>query len=730
MTALHTIVPAFTAIFNAMVILALTSQGWRVLINRYFAIAASAIVFWALGVIIFYSAKTIEMAEIGILLFYIAPLFTVLFTSLFAAIFPARHGVAFNTANVILTLVTIVTAGLIIYNPSFLTDSINLHSQGNQLVVSTIGYSLYTVYFSFAFTTIFVQLLLNMRGRKENARKQVQYVFSGIFITCLAAFVTNLMLPILGQSQYIWLGPVWTLFYIVTISISMVKHQLFDVKLAFVRSLVYICVLVVLSLIYIFIAYLISLFLLPTNATDPVSISPINIGVALILAFAFQPVKRFFDRMTNDIFYQDAASIDDFYSKFNHLLASSVDLRSILQRAASEIASTIKADESYFFIYYSGSEDTQHFLSAGTDKYKRFSPADADTIKEMAADYKDKEVIVRSLLDEDSKLNILLNKYKTDLLMPLRHDNKLIGYLSLGPRMVGRYTQRDIDLVAATSNSLIIAIQNALSVHTVKELNLTLQQRIDAATEELRQSNVELQRLDTAKDEFLSIASHQLRTPLTSVKGYISMLLDGDAGRTSESQRYLLSEAFKGSERMVGLINDFLNVSRIQSGKFMLDYKKFDIVELVRLETDSLQSLASSRTLKLNFSANVDVCMIEADENKIRQIIMNYIDNAIYYSKSKTTIEVKLFIRGDSIELKVKDSGIGVPADEQSKLFTKFFRAGNARLQRPDGTGVGIYLAKRIINEHNGKLIFESVEGKGSTFGFVIPRRPKAAGDN
>ncbi len=724
MFALHIIVPALIALFNAMVVLVLVSQGWRVVINRYFAIAAGAIVFWTLGVVLFYSSQTVESAQIGITIFYVAPMLTVLFTSLFAAIFPSRSGIAFNTANVVLTILTIIMACSVLYDPSLLTASIEIRQSGNILHVQTIGYLLYTAYFSFAFTTIFVQLLLNRRGRTGKLQKQVEYVFVGVFCASIAALITNLLLPLFDIAQYIWLGPAWTLFYIVTVSIAMVKHQLFDVKLAFVRSLVYVCVLAVLSCTYILVAYFVSVFFLHTKTTNSVSISPINIALALVLAFAFQPVKRFFDKATNGIFYQDEYSIDDFYAKFNHLLASSVDLRSILQRAASELAVTLKAEAAYFFLYYNSDNGTQHYLSAGTEGYERFSPADAERLGEFVADYNDKEIIVRSLLDEEADFYRLLSNYSIDLLLPLRHDNKIIGYLSLGPRKVGRYSQRDIDVLAAISNSLIIAIQNALSVHTVKELNATLQQRIDAATEELRKSNLELQRLDTAKDEFLSIASHQLRTPLTSVKGYISMLLDGDAGRTSQSQRYLLSEAFKGSERMVGLINDFLNVSRIQSGRFMLDYKKFDMVELARQEVDSLKELAKSRGVRIEFVTNADVCVVEADENKLRQIIMNYIDNAIYYSKPHSDIQVATTVTNDGIEVRVKDTGIGVPAREQAKLFTKFFRAGNARKQRPDGTGVGIYLAKRIVSEHGGKIIFASEEDRGSTFGFYIPRQP------
>lgn len=112
---------------------------------------------------------------------------------------------------------------------------------------------------------------------------------------------------------------------------------------------------------------------------------------------------------------------------------------------------------------------------------------------------------------------------------------------------------------------------------------------------------------------------------------------------------------------------------------------------------------------------------MELDEGKIRQVVMNYADNAIYYSHENSTITVSLSVENDEVLFTVKDTGIGVPKAEQEKLFAKFYRAANARVQRPDGTGVGIYLAKKVIDAHGGKIVFESTEGKGSTFGFRLP---------
>jgi signal transduction histidine kinase len=172
---------------------------------------------------------------------------------------------------------------------------------------------------------------------------------------------------------------------------------------------------------------------------------------------------------------------------------------------------------------------------------------------------------------------------------------------------------------------------------------------------------------------------------------------------------------------MVHLINDFLNVSRLQTGKFMLEKRPTDLVEVVKQEIESLKISASGRDLSFKLKLAKSMPKLLIDEDKMRQVIMNFADNALYYSKPGSSISIELKKEDGAVVFTVKDTGIGVPAEEQAHLFTKFYRAANARKQRPDGTGVGLYLAKRVVLAHGGSIVFSSTEGKGSTFGFRLP---------
>ncbi|HUO61926.1 MAG TPA: ATP-binding protein [Candidatus Bathyarchaeia archaeon] len=719
MFSLRLAILALIIIINMVVVWIVASQSWRVKINRYFATGAVFVILWALGAILLIASTAAGMVLLGRILFLIAPMYTILFLSLFAAVFPAEEGRSFTLTNRLLALVTVAFSLYILYDPSQLVPISLLQSSNSRFVVNPFWYTVYTIYFNGAFLVTFGEFFRNLRRtRRGNQRQQVQYVFGGTLVSAVLALMTNLILPVFGVGDFIWLGPSWTLFYVLTISISIVRHRLFDIKLAAVRSIAYIGVLLTLSLVYYVIAYITSVVVIGTQTTNAVSVSPFNIFLALILAFLFQPVKRFFDRLTDDIFYRDDYRSDEFFASLSLLLTSTTELRKLLERSSRQLATTFKADQALFFVYYTNEKD--HHISAGTRGHARLPLHDVRLLDEYVRT-SDEYVILVDMLEGPSVVRRMLVSHRVALIMPLRQGEVTIGYVMLGEQLRGNYSKRDLNVLSTVSSELVIAIQNAMSLHEVTELNATLQQRVDVATRELRSSNAQLKHLDEVKDEFMSMASHQLRTPLTSVKGYISMVLEGDAGNITLQQQKLLMEAFKSSERMVGLIADFLNVSRLQTGKFLIEKTPFDMGEIVRQEVDDLQMIAASHNIKLRLKATHQPLPIVADESKIRQVIMNFIDNAIYYSQPKSTIVINVEKVKDDVALTVVDTGIGVPKDEQAHLFNKFFRAQNARKRRPDGTGVGLYLARRVITAHKGAIIFSSHEGKGSTFGFRLP---------
>jgi signal transduction histidine kinase len=293
---------------------------------------------------------------------------------------------------------------------------------------------------------------------------------------------------------------------------------------------------------------------------------------------------------------------------------------------------------------------------------------------------------------------------------------RLVGVIMVGfDRPLSELSEWDSQLLDRLSQGIGLALDNKL---LFEENKVVLQQ--------LRHSNAKLRALDETKDDFISMASHQLRTPLTSIKGYLSLMLEGDAGRLTGTQRKMANQAFTSSQRMVYLIADLLNVSRLKTGKFVIEPKPTNLAQLISEEIDQLVETTAARNIELTYDKPKDFPALQLDETKTRQVVMNFIDNAIYYTPSGGHIKVVLEETPTSIEFKVIDDGIGVPKSEQHHLFTKFYRAGNARKARPDGTGLGLFMAKKVILAQGGSIIFESKEGEGSTFGFLFAKSQTA----
>ncbi len=561
-------------------------------------------------------------------------------------------------------------------------------------------------------------LYMARKSHDTRVHTQVTIILIAVLVSGAIGLGLNIVMPSLGFG---WdgtrVGPFSVVIFTSLVAYSIIKHNLFDVRLAAVRTLGYSLTLLTLIGVYFMAGYILSNLLVGGRTLDGDLVTPLNILLALVLAVIFQPVKRFFDKTTDHIFYHSQYGTDEFISELGDALTSTVHLREMLAKASAVMVSSLHASSLSFVVYR---EDHRSDMVVTDGKKAAFTRDDIEELKGVLAATSETAIDLQRELIDDPALKILekLRKKHYALLLPL---GEQLGFVLIRERLRGSYSERDMRVLAAISDQLTIAIQNARSVEGLHELNATLQQRIDKATRQLRNTNSKLRKLDETKDEFVSMASHQLRTPLTSVKGYVSMLLEGDAGKLTKQQEKLLQEAFVSSERMVRLIGDFLNVSRLQTGKFMIDTHAIDMVQLVEEEIASIRGIAESHGQEVDYRGPTGEILVDIDADKTRQVIMNFIDNAIYYSPSTSTITVKLHAAKNKVIFEVHDKGIGVPKEQQAQLFTKFFRADNARKQRPDGTGVGLFLAKKVIEAQGGEIIFHSREGMGSVFGFSLP---------
>jgi PAS domain S-box-containing protein len=229
--------------------------------------------------------------------------------------------------------------------------------------------------------------------------------------------------------------------------------------------------------------------------------------------------------------------------------------------------------------------------------------------------------------------------------------------------------------------------------------------------------------IERMKTEFVSIAAHQLRTPLSAIKWSLKMILDGDVGKVTEEQKDLLDKTYLSNERMINLINDLLNVTRIEEGRFLYKPELTQIEELIDKVILELEGPINIKKAKVNFKKSLKpLSLTKIDKEKMNLVIHNLLENALKYTiSSKSIIDISLEQKKDDIIFKITDNGVGIPKDQQDRIFTKFFRGDNVVKLETEGSGLGLYTTKNIIESHGGKIWFESEENKGTTFYFSIP---------
>lgn len=234
--------------------------------------------------------------------------------------------------------------------------------------------------------------------------------------------------------------------------------------------------------------------------------------------------------------------------------------------------------------------------------------------------------------------------------------------------------------------------------------------------------------IEKMKTEFVSLAAHQLRTPLSAIKWALKMLIDGDLGQLSPEQVEIIRKTYQSNERMVELINDLLDVTRIEEGRYLFKPVFTEIEPIVQFVVRSYQEEAKRKNIILEFNKPRDkMPKAMADVDKIRIAVQNLVDNAINYTSSGGRVTVSLNYGRNELGVVVKDTGVGIPEDQKKRIFSKFFRGSNVIKVETDGSGLGLFITKNIIEAHGGKIWFESEEGKGTTFSFSLPVKEEFA---
>lgn len=272
-------------------------------------------------------------------------------------------------------------------------------------------------------------------------------------------------------------------------------------------------------------------------------------------------------------------------------------------------------------------------------------------------------------------------------------------------------------------NGITLVLVTFFGLWLVKSVKKEVKQReeLEKITNELKIANLRLQELDQQKTEFLSIATHQLRTPLSIIKGYIELIKDGAYGKPSTALVEVLDNMEESNERLVKLVDEFLDITRIEQGRTKFTFTENDLIEVVKSVVTELEARAEDKGFDIEWQPKVKTLFVSMDDEKVRHVIFNYVDNAIKYG-SKGKIKIAVVKEGERVKLTVNDSGFGFDKKDEVNFFQKFYRGENVKDTNVNGTGLGLFVCRKFIESHGGEVWAHSPGlGKGSEFGFWIP---------
>jgi K+-sensing histidine kinase KdpD len=600
----------------------------------------------------------------------------------------------------------------------WLIPSVELTKNSAQPAGLGILYTLQSLYLVGGFIGSMVVLLLKKRRVSPSQKNQITLVIIGMAIAIAVNLLTGFVLTIMKISNNYsnLLGSVSFLIFVGFTAYAIVRHRMFDIRLAIVRTIGFLGTIILVGSVYSLVVIAAGALIITggeVSLTQNRSSLLLLVPPTLLIALTFHGIQQLIARATRQIFYQDLYDLREVLDKFSDSLISNIEIDKIMELSLKVISDAIKPTHAYFVTF------DEHGRLYKQIAHRTKAP---ESISELIGDIKaiSDNPVAREDLGGSAPRGFVAN----DVFLALRlgQRDKPDGVVLFGPKQNGRaYTSQDTDLLRIGAKNLTIALDNAKRYDEISHFAETMREEVKKATAKLRAANEELKTLDTMKDDFISMASHQLRTPATSVHEALQMMNHPSMKLSSEEKARLSELAEASSEHLVTVVADMLSISRIQAGHFTFTKAQTNLVELVERVLKQTAVLAEQKNIKIGFVKPTSALMVSLDVPKINEAISNYVENAIKYSPEGKTVSVKLHAKDSKIHFEVTDQGIGVPETERKNLFGKFYRAGNARVIQPDGNGIGLFVVKSVAEGHGGDAYYKPLES-GSLFGFWLPQ--------
>jgi signal transduction histidine kinase len=582
----------------------------------------------------------------------------------------------------------------------------------------------FNYYSLFIVIVIFLIAYILSRGiatDKGVVRFQLVYVLMGLILYGISASFFCLILPLVFDNYNLTIMDApSSLFFIGFSSYAIIRYRLMGIRTLINKIYTYFSLSVFgLTIFYLGIVLENAFF---GGVFSAASIT-FNVAAVAVYSWGILPVIDLIQRSGDTLFYRGnnpKKIIKDMALR----LSSSIDIDELMNILSAEFKKILATEDVDVFLFQKDAN----------------KPGKAKNICMSYLRNKDKRLVVGGLICEatinqqriivrdesehkhNTKMVEQMDKLDAKVISPLVYRGSTIGLILLGAKIEGSaYNQDDIEFLEIISSQAAVAIENAHLYKEVDDFNQTLQQKVDAQTKEIRDKAEHLKKLMDMRSEFLDITSHQLRTPVTVIKGVLSMLEEGSIPPAKRKE--FLRGAFEKSIKLGEIINDILRASEMDSERFELNLRPTDLNEILKkIEEDKLRT-SQRKNIVLKFRLpKKPLPLIMSDEKYIEQAIVNLINNSFQYTL-KGSINVSVEALPKSVVIRVADTGIGIPKDDIPKLYSKFARAENAVQTYTDGSGLGLFIIKQIVDATPGaKIEIEKTEiGKGTTFALTLP---------
>jgi len=716
-------------------------------LNTVFFLLSTAIIVWLFGTFMLFISKTDNQAIFWDRFVYLGVIIIPSLMYHFSLVFSKTKNPKLLYLGYFLSFIFLILSRTDYFVADLFRYKWGVHTQAK------IFHHIFLVFFSIYLFLFYYKIYRYYKKTKGLEHNQAKYIFIS-FLLLLFGSLGYLPAYGIGIYPFAYLSGV---IFVVVLAYAIVKYRLMDIRVAVKRSTIFSGIVIAVTASYALTAFLFSQTLAGDGYTFKSQLI-IGLIVAVLVAFGFRPLYEFLKITTDSFLFKGEYRPQELMADITDVLSRTLDLDKVIKTLREKIISALRVGEMEVVVLEENEiNQGQPFRTRplrGRDpqgspllsiKGRPFRHALASQVKQGRAfngnplyqkfiDYfkKQRDVLVleelqrkyadRIKFDQSFLLIKEMEKLKTALLVPLFLKEKLIGLFLLGAKKSGdMFTNEDIKTMETVGAQAAIAIENSRLYEEMKDFSKTLQKEVERQTKTLKEANIKLEQLDKAKSEFVSIASHQLRTPLSVIKGYISMLLEGLWGEVSPEQKRHLEMVYLSNERLIKLIEDLLMVSRIEAGRLEFDFQMVSLSDIAENVVNELKPLADKKGLYLRYEKPAKpLPKIKADPLKIRQVVMNLIDNAIHYTE-KGGAAVRLKQEKDKIIFSIQDTGIGIPEKEKVTLFEKFSRGKGVSKLHTEGTGLGLYLAAKLVEAHQGRIWAESEgEGKGSTFYFEL----------